>query len=84
MHPRRPVNLKNVSGKHCRWLFCYTHKVMQNVIGLYISGNISPNTPRSGSINDILYRKTKMFMQNLKHKRVHILLSVLRWLPTVS
>ena len=24
-----------------------------------------------------LYRKTKMFMQNLKHKRVHTLLSVL-------
>ncbi len=41
------------------------------------SGNISPNTPSGGSINDILYRKTKMFMQNLKHKRVHILLSVL-------
>ncbi len=40
-------------------------------------GNISPNTPSGGSINVILYRKTKMFMQNLKHKRVHTLLSVL-------
>ena len=27
-------------------------------------GNISPNPPSGGSINDILYRKTKMFMQN--------------------
>ncbi len=40
-------------------------------------GNISPNTPSGGSINVILYRKTKMFMQNLKHKRVHTLLIVL-------
>ena len=29
-------------------------------------GNISPNPPSGGSINDILYRKTKMFMQNIK------------------
>ncbi len=41
------------------------------------SGNISPNTLSGGSINDISYRKTKMFMHNLKHKRVHILLRVL-------
>ena len=30
------------------------------------SGNISPNPPSGGSINDILYRKNKMFMQNIK------------------
>ncbi len=38
--------------------------------------HISPNTPSGGSINE-LHRKTKLFMQNLNHKRVHILLSVL-------
>ena len=30
-------------------------------------GNISPNPPNGGSINDILYRKTKMLMQNIKN-----------------
>ncbi len=43
----------------------------------FAEGNISPNTPSGVSTKDILYRKTKMFMRNLKHKRVHILLSVL-------
>ena len=31
-------------------------------------GNISPNSPSKGSINDILYQKTKMLMKKYKKK----------------
>ena len=31
---------------------------------IFPEGNISPNPPSRGSINDILYRKNKMFIQN--------------------
>ena len=35
------------------------------IINIITEGNVSPNLPNGGSINDILYRKTKMFMQNV-------------------
>ena len=36
------------------------------------SGNISQNSQSGGSINDILYRKTKMFMQSIKNNERNI------------
>ncbi len=71
------LNNYRPGAKGIRRNISFSDDIYRHEINIITEGNISPNTPSGGSINVILYRKTKMFMQNLKHQRVHIFLSVL-------
>ena len=70
---KKPALNTEIYGPRSKYGFLYGPHVNQSECGtlqshiiIIISGNISPNPPSGGSINDILYRNTKMFMQNLK------------------